>query len=137
MSEERKPWDHAHETRQCVLTDLAEITGELPEGFLDAANSYLEPFAAPVWRERNDRKVMVCLHCGDDLTGLMASLFGSGGFEWGLVHGEGHCRGCGWPARALHYAKDAKGEDLFSLRNMVLQYRPDVEREEAARAAAA
>ena len=52
----------------------------------------------------------------------------NGGFEWGLVHGEGHCRFCRWPARVHHFIKDASGKDLISARNIVLQYHPSARR---------
>jgi hypothetical protein len=40
-----------------------------------------------------------CIGCGENLGGsLTDQLLTLGGFEWGLVHGQGHCRNCGWPA---------------------------------------
>lgn len=60
-----------------------------------------------------------CLCCGRPLSGML------GTFQWGICHGEGKCTNCGWPARALHYIKDGKGEDLFDRSiPMVLQYHP-------------
>ena len=47
----------------------------------------------------------------------------AGTFTWGLVHGEGHCYKCGWPARLYHFVKDADGEDARVVR--LLQYHPD------------
>lgn len=67
-----------------------------------------------------------CVSCGEILNpDLAQSLLGEGGFEWGLVHGHGNCRKCGWPCVAHHFVKDADGEDLFSIVNFVLQVHPD------------
>jgi hypothetical protein len=46
-------------------------------------------------------------------------------FEWGLVHGEGRCAECGWPATLYHFIKDRNGNDLATIRGVLLQYHPD------------
>lgn len=53
-----------------------------------------------------------CLNCGK-----------SGTFTWGLVHGEGHCAECGWPARLYHFVKGTDGNETRIVR--LLQYHPD------------
>lgn len=61
-----------------------------------------------------------CPGCGTRLTGLLGS------FTWGLVHGEGHCRSCGYPCRAYHRPKDDNGEAIFeSALQAILPYHPD------------
>jgi hypothetical protein len=66
---------------------------------------YLQHFAD--WSPENK-----CLCCGKTAT-----------FTWGLVHGEGHCYDCGWPARLYHFVKDAEGKETRVVR--LLQYHPD------------
>lgn len=96
-------------------------------------DKYFEPFAQPAYDETRTEKPMLCLECGETLTGMFAGLFSSGGFTWDLVHGEGFCRGCKWPGRAMHYIKDADGKEVISIRNFVLQYHPDFVTRKAAR----
>src|SRR5688572_28415416 len=44
-----------------------------------------------------------CIQCGKRLTGgMLEAALGLATFEWGYVHGEGHCSNCGYPARAYH-----------------------------------
>jgi len=61
-----------------------------------------------------------CIQCGVELTGILGS------FRWGLVSGEGHCCNCGYPARAHHSIKDENEEEMFTIKNYVLQYHPEV-----------
>lgn len=96
-----------------------------------ALDSYFSPFAQFPFVLSPDGKADIqhghpCLRCG---TPLLASLVGQllgDGFEWGLAHGEGHCRKCGWPARAYHHVCTADGELLVSIRYVILQYHPRV-----------
>ncbi len=75
-----------------------------------------------------------CIGCGATLTGDdVVEAFLRATFVYGLAHGEGHCRACGYPARANHYAPEG-GAGLSFVR--VLQYHPD-ELEERKPAAAA
>jgi hypothetical protein len=96
-----------------------------------ALDRYFSPFAAlPIKTDENGKNVVdkqPCINCGKLLNGGLTSfLLGEGGgFEWGLVHGEGHCAACRWPARAYHFIKDAGGKDVMTLRNVILQYHPD------------
>lgn len=71
-------------------------------------NTYAARYAKP---ESNNRNCLACDEC-------MA------GFEWGLQHGEGHCRQCGWPATLYHFIKDRNGTDLTVIRGIMLQYHP-------------
>lgn len=41
-------------------------------------------------------------------------------------HGEAKCSGCGWPARGMHFPKDAAGEEIWNARNLFLAYHPDM-----------
>lgn len=59
-----------------------------------------------------------CLCCGKSLRcHLGMGLFG--GFEWGLVHGEGHCTYCRYPMRGHH-----RVDGLGTIRNLFLPYHP-------------
>lgn len=60
-----------------------------------------------------------CVACNTVQGGFAAAILG-GGFTWGLVHGEGRCGTCGYPARAVHY-KVGPIERL----TVILQYHPD------------
>lgn len=61
-----------------------------------------------------------CLCCGNQLNcGLGMGLFG--GFEWGLVHGEGHCVHCRYPMRGHH-----RVEGLGTIHNLFLPYHPSL-----------
>jgi hypothetical protein len=90
-----------------------------------ALDAYLAPFVKP-----NDDR---CVMCGSELSGI----FGS--FMWGIVHGEGECSHCRYPARAYHYVKiDVDGEPAEFRTSFVLQYHPSelsTPEERAARAA--
>ncbi len=91
---------------------------------LAAVDSQLAIFAEPIRSRDDGAKGFVfgnesCLCCGRSLGGML------GTFQWGMCHGEGTCTNCGWPARALHYIKDEKGEELCDGPiNMILQYHP-------------
>src|SRR5690606_20771728 len=83
---------------------IIKAADDTPADVVAALDAYFAPFAQPVFDEnRESEKPMLCLKCGEPLTGLLASMFGRGGFEWGIAHGEGHCAGCRWPARGHHY----------------------------------
>ena len=105
---------------------MMSADADAPKTLTDALDAYFEPFAQPERSEAAGENPMLCLKCREPLTGMFASMFGKGGFEWGMAHGEGRCRCCGWPARAMHYVKDDSGKEVLTLRNFVLQYHPDV-----------
>lgn len=104
----------------CTVADIAEVKeGALPE-VIEDINAYLRHFAKPKMPHHQ------CLRCECPLTGgPLGFLLGRGGFEWGIAHGHGHCRRCGWPATAHHTIKDRSGEALMTVRNLVLQQHPD------------
>ncbi len=58
-----------------------------------------------------------CINCDRQQSGLL------GAFSWGIIHGEGECGNCGWPARAYHFVKMPNGDE--KLLEAVLQYHPD------------
>jgi hypothetical protein len=61
-----------------------------------------------------------CLCCGESLRcPLGMGLFG--GFEWGIAHGEGRCKHCGYPMRGYH-----RVEGLGRIDNLFLPYHPSV-----------
>jgi hypothetical protein len=99
--------------QHCTFEDL--FKGECDPDSRRIIEDYLRGFAQP-----NDEGK--CIKCGKVQGGLMSLLLG--GFEYGLVHGEGRCSGCGWPARANHYIKDAEGKTIMRFR-IILQYHPD------------
>ncbi len=58
-----------------------------------------------------------CINCGRQQSGFL------GAFSWGIIHGEGECANCGWPARAYHFVKMPDGETKRIA--AVLQYHPN------------
>ncbi len=112
--------------------NIIDAKPDTPADVVAALDAYFAPFAEPVFREADKSKEMQCIECDKPLTGLMSAFFG-GGFVWGIVHGEGHCSACRWPARAHHFIKDADGKEVATVHNFVLQYHPDfVEKRSAA-----
>lgn len=111
---------------------LIEAAPETPVNIIEALDKYFDAFAQPSTLKKTDGKTdfgeIPCLKCNEPLAGGLATflLGGKGGFTWGLAHGEGHCRNCHWPARAHHFIKDSEGVDFATLRNVILQYHPDV-----------
>ena len=99
---------------------IIKVSDDSPQELVDRLDAYFEPFAQPPLEERDIGMIRShnCLNCGEPQLGL---LFGR--FQWGLVHGEGICGECGWPARLYHNPKDDEGE-LFSL-SLLLQYHPN------------
>lgn len=72
-----------------------------------------------------------CLGCGKPLAGdILRQFAGLATFTWGLAHGEGHCRECGYPARAFH--RNVGPVEFFKA---VLQYHPDELKERESEAA--
>ena len=119
--------DIPHLDWQTLFRPAADMPAEQKE-ILDV---YFRDFAQPPFTTDADGKNNIgkvpCLKCGEPLMGDIADVFtGRGGFTWGIAHGEGHCRDCSWPARAYHFIKTKDGKDFATLRNVVLQYHPDV-----------
>lgn len=105
----------------CVLEDVFKIEQKIDkptesiEKTITEINAYLSIFAKP---ERDEQNYQLCLCCGERLSGIL------GTFRYLIVHGEGECSECGWPARANHY--DFGPVKAFE---GVLQYHPDEVRE--------
>lgn len=61
-----------------------------------------------------------CVGCGKLLAGGIVGLFLGQTFTWGIAHGEGYCRECGYPARAIHY-------DVGPIKRLefIFQYHPE------------
>lgn len=98
---------------RATLDDLAKPTPGNEDGFAAIkaeCSDYLAAFVPPQAE---------CICCGATLSGneVMAAFLGT--FRWGLVHGEGKCGRCGWPARAYH----AFGP--FESLNVIMQYHPE------------
>lgn len=109
---------------------LMSVGDDTPDDVLAALDAYFEPFSQFGFEIEDGKQVFIeeqpCNGCGKNMTPSLADqILGDGGFTWGLVHGEGHCRSCGWPARLYHFIKDSDGEELLMLRNVLLQYHPD------------
>lgn len=104
---------------------------ETPEETIRALTTHFEHYVQPTWKKAEDGGVTFadgqpCVSCGKDFNPDLAGfLLNGGGFEWGLVHGEGRCSNCGWPATGHHFVKDENGDEVMTLRNFVLQYHPD------------
>lgn len=77
---------------------------------LDAWDAYLAQFVA---RQPH------CICCGTDLR-CPLGMGWMGGFEWGLAHGSGHCRFCGYPMQGHHRVKD-----VGTIKNLFLQRHPE------------
>lgn len=96
--------------------DLKEGTGKEArksrDAFIKKMNKYLEDFLPP-----NEK--LECINCGEVLVGYF------GAFEWGLAHGEGHCKNCSYPARGYHYTKNIDSKRKGRL-ELILQYHPSV-----------
>ena len=95
--------------------NLAHVTADgLPESpNVDAAMAYLKDNAAKFADPVDDK----CLNCRRILVGFLL-----GSFTWGIIHGEGMCSYCGWPARAYHYYEVNGERQRFEA---VLQYHPE------------
>ena len=61
-----------------------------------------------------------CIKCDSKLIGTLTDQLLGTTFEWGMVHGEGHCRKCGWPARYYHHPKEGPLESF----TLMLQVHP-------------
>lgn len=83
-----------------------EIEGEM----IAILNEYLSSFVKP----NGDGK---CVNCGHVLTGLF------GVFEYGIVHGEGHCSVCNYLARRDHYVM-SEDREVVRILDRILQYHP-------------
>jgi len=62
----------------------------------------------------------ICCSSRQGSKDVVDAFLGGGKFRWGMVHGEGNCTECGWPARAYH--RDVGPIEFVQ---MILQYHPD------------
>ena len=111
------------------------LHNDCPAPLKTAIENYVATFAKPPEVEAPDGLAFEghdCLKCGRPQCGL------TGYFRWGIVHGEGNCTECGWPARAYHEIVDPDGGKPLARFSRILQYHPSVvvERSAAAREAA-
>lgn len=65
-----------------------------------------------------------CWGCGKLLVGTLVENLIEATFRWGLAHGKGYCRVCGWPSVGHHYVRNGD-EDLIVLRDFILQVHPE------------
>jgi len=110
--------DTPHATIESIGATIKENAD--PE-VIEDLRAYLHAFAAPKMPGH------LCLRCEEPLVGdslLQAIGMKKGGFEWGIAHGHGHCRNCGWPATLYHFIKDRHGKDLMTIRHILLQQHP-------------
>lgn len=106
----------------CKMEDIFKTYREkkpMP-GLREHIQAYFYQFAKPI-RDENGNPITGYLkcRCGERLDGII------GTFEYGIVHGEGPCRACGWPCRTCHHI-EFQGEEIFHLHGMVLQYHSEV-----------
>lgn len=45
-------------------------------------------------------------------------------FTWGLTHGAGQCKKCGWPGTIYHVIKDKSGTQVAHMRGFLLWAHP-------------
>jgi predicted amidophosphoribosyltransferase len=88
------------------------LKGETTKENKACIQEYLNEFVTPTI----DRK---CISCGSDLVGFL------GTFRWGIEYGEGFCRECGYPARAIHCIENKDNETILKTNFFVMQYHPN------------
>jgi hypothetical protein len=100
-----------------------EIGAESKPEYVEAIREYFSHFAVPEKGGDGFVSGSPCLCCGKPQGGFL------GFFQWGLAHGHGACSNCGWPATVYHFIRDKNGEELCTLRGLLLQAHPnDVEK---------
>lgn len=107
----------------CDWRTFIRASDDATQELRDELTEYFRHFVQPPIVEEDGKKSIgdqTCVGCGEPLTGFIGALLGKGGFTWGIAHGEGHCRKCGWPARGHHFINAE-----ITLRNFILQYHPD------------
>ncbi|MFH1569121.1 MAG: hypothetical protein ABIL09_14095, partial [Gemmatimonadota bacterium] len=91
----------------CTFDAIIKVRdGEIADADKRAIDEYLYRFADPAGGK--------CVSCGEVLGGVL------GTFEFGIIHGEGRCGECGWPARAVH-----RDVGIIACFEAILQYHPD------------
>lgn len=114
--------------KEAATTDIGMEwkEGADPE-WIETIDQYLLNFAA---RKRNEDNTMSegnpCLRCDKQLQGSLARqlFYSDEGFAWGMAHGHGYCKNCGWPCQLYHRVVDKNGEELMKFRHVVLQVHP-------------
>ena len=87
-----------------AICDLSGLDADKVRQLMD---TYLSRFVDPRHKENQ------CLQCGGKLDEQ---------FVWGIQHGEGRCRYCDYPMRAVHVIEH-EGKELL-LFNNILRYHP-------------
>lgn len=94
------------------LTAADVFNGDLS----DEERSQLDEYLSAFMLLGNDGE---CPRCETRIGGMLGMLIG--GFQWGLVHGEGYCNRCRWPIRAYHFPKEGPIERF----ELLLPYHPN------------
>lgn len=102
--------------------DILTITAQDSEGeeaiarWRDAEqpilDEYLSGYCKGLVREDGEETEQLggCPGCLGQLGGdLFRQAFGLSTFQWGLAHGEGNCRECGWPVTGYHFVFFGEG----------------------------
>lgn len=101
------------------FADVLTLTADsyIPYASLVDLDAYFRQFIRPP-----KEGAMLCVGCGATLVAetQLGQLFGLGSFVWGIAHGEGHCRDCGYPDRAYH-----RNVGPIKFLNTILQVHPD------------
>lgn len=104
---------------KCTLEDVGmSIAGGSSPTLAKSLADYFAQFMPPIRTGKENMMMGVKCRCGEYLTGFL------GTFVWGLAHGEGYCRACGHPGRALHILTD-NGQPVGELHDTLLLYHPD------------
>ncbi len=82
------------------------------KALIKSINIYLEGFCVA------EKDLVLCPNCHSKLGDLLGS------FTWGMVHGSGSCRQCGWPCQACHNIKDEHGPIFNPSINIILPIHP-------------
>jgi hypothetical protein len=90
------------------LTFASDASDELRAAVAKHCNHYAKPSGGGK-----------CLSCGLSQLGFF------GAFTWGLVHGQGFCNECKWPATLYHFIRDEDGEEVVAVWDKLLQAHPD------------
>jgi hypothetical protein len=86
-----------------TFTDVMKVTsGSLTHEEMAAINAYLHQFTEIPDDERRGQRCPGCNAMLGYKDGMMGYLLGAT-FVWGLVHGQGFCRECHYPARLYHF----------------------------------
>lgn len=114
---------------RCDWRTFLTASDDTPADVVAALDQHFKHYAQPEFEQVAGEKTCrpaVCAGCGENLTGsALDGLFGNATFEWGIVHGEGRCGRCGWPATGHHFIRGTDGNAVATLNNFVMSYHPD------------